>query len=203
MANMHCPSSKGEEFMPGSSKHILTRRQAMLLSATAGIGVVAVESALASDSIETAAHQEPGNVSAPRSAIAMTQYGNLRGFLDGGVLTFKGVPYGASTAGENRWLLAKQPAPWTDEYPALVYLANCPQNLHPWTGIEHTFLFDWDGGWQSEGMLKLNIWTPSQTGKRPVMFYMHGAGSVSDRCTSCHRTRAHGWGVITMWCRCR
>ena len=25
-------------------------------------------------------------------------------------------------------------------------------------------------------MLKLNIWTPSLTGKRPVMFYIHGGG---------------------------
>ena len=63
-----------------------------------------------------------------------------------------------------------------DEYPALAYGANCPQTLHPWTSIEQTFLFDWDDGWQSEDMLKLNIWTPSLTGKRPVMFYMHGGG---------------------------
>lgn len=162
--------------MPESSKRLLTRREALLLSATAGIGVVAGEPALASDSIKTAAHQEPGNVSTPRSAVAKTQYGKVRGFLDGGVFTFKGVPYGATTAGENRWLPARPPASWTDEYPALVYGANCPQNLHPWTSIEQTFLFDWDDGWQSEDMLKLNIWTPSLTGKRPVMFYMHGGG---------------------------
>ena len=81
-----------------------------------------------------------------------------------------------TTAGENRWLPAKPPAPWTDEYPALAYGANCPQTLHPWTSIEQTFLFDWDDGWQSEDMLKLNIWTPSLTGKRPVMFYIHGGG---------------------------
>jgi para-nitrobenzyl esterase len=49
------------------------------------------------------------------------------------------------------------PAPWTDEYPALVYGENCPQNLHTWTSPEQTFLFDWDDGWQSEDMLKLNI----------------------------------------------
>jgi para-nitrobenzyl esterase len=105
--------------MSGSSNRTLTRREALLLSATAGIGMVAGEPALASDSIKTAAHQEPGNVSTPRSAIAKTQYGKVRGFLDGGVLTFKGVPYGATTAGENRWLPAKPPTPWTDEYPAL------------------------------------------------------------------------------------
>ncbi len=66
--------------------------------------------------------------------------------------------------------------PWKDEYPALVYGANCPQNLHDWTGNEQTFIQDWDDGWQSEDMLKLNIWTPSLTGKRAVMFYIHGGG---------------------------
>lgn len=65
---------------------------------------------------------------------------------------------------------------WKDEYPALIYGGNCPQTLHDWTAIEQTFLQDWDDGWQSEDMLKLNIWTPSLTGKRPVMFYMHGGG---------------------------
>lgn len=58
----------------------------------------------------------------------------------------------------------------------MVYGANCPQALHPWTSIEQTFLQDWDDGWQSEDMLKLNIWTPSLTGKLPVMFYIHGGG---------------------------
>jgi len=159
-----------------SNRTVLTRREALLLSATAGLSIATAKSAVASDSIKTGAHQEPGNVSTPRSAIARTQYGRVRGFLDGGVFTFKGVPYGQTTAGENRWLPAKPPTPWTDEYMALVYGANCPQNLHTWTSPEQTFIQDWDDGWQSEDMLKLNIWTPSLTGKRPVMFYMHGGG---------------------------
>jgi para-nitrobenzyl esterase len=154
-----------------SNRIVLTRREALVLSATAGMGMVAGESALASDSNKTAAHQEPGNCSTPGSAVAKTQYGKVRGFLDGGVFTFKGVPYGQTTAGANRWLPAKPPAPWTDEYPALVYGANCPQNLHTWTSPEQTFLFDWDDGWQSEDMLKLNIWTPSLTGRRPVILH--------------------------------
>jgi para-nitrobenzyl esterase len=155
---------------------LLTRREALILSATAGASLAAAKPAFASDSVKTAAHQEPGNCSTPRSAIAKTQYGKVRGFLDGGVFTFKGVPYGQTTAGENRWLPAKPPTPWTDEFPALTYGANCPQNLHPWTATEQTFLFDWDDGWQSEDMLKLNIWTSSLSGKRPVMVYLHGGG---------------------------
>lgn len=155
---------------------VLNRRDALRLSVTAGLGAALGAPALASDSTKTAAHQEPGNVSTPRSAIANTQYGKVRGFLDGGVFTFKGVPYGQTTAGENRWLPAKPPTPWTDEYPALMYGGNCPQRLHDWTGIEQCFIQDWDDGYQSEDMLKLNIWTPGLSGSRPVMFYIHGGG---------------------------
>src|SRR6478735_40817 len=158
------------------NRSLLTRREALILSTTVGLGAALCKPAFGSDSVKTGAHQEPGNVSTPRSAVAKTQYGKVRGFVDGGVLTFKGVPYGATTAEENRWLPARPPKPWTDEYPALAYGANCPQSLHPWTSIEQTFLFDWDDGWQSEDMLKLNIWTPSLTGKLPVMFYIHGGG---------------------------
>jgi para-nitrobenzyl esterase len=113
--------------------------------------------------------------STPRSAVATTQYGKVRGYVDDGVLTFKGVPYGASTGGENRWLPARPPAPWEGEYPALTYGANCPQRLHDWVS-EQTFLQQWTDGWQSEDMLKVNVWTPSLTGRRPVMFYIHGGG---------------------------
>jgi para-nitrobenzyl esterase len=155
----------------------LNRREAMLLSATAGMGLAMSTQAGASDSTKTGVHQqEPGNCSTPRTAAANTQYGKVRGFLDGGVFTFKGIPYGQDTSGENRWLPAKPPTPWKDEYPALIYGANCPQNLHPWTAIEQTFIQDWDDGYQNEDMLKLNVWTPSLTGKRAVMVYFHGGG---------------------------
>src|SRR5512146_898939 len=154
----------------------LNRREALWLSATAGMGLALGRPARASDSIKTGAHQEPGGCSTPRTAVAKTQYGPVRGYVSGDVFTFKGIPYGANTGGENRWLPAKPPAPWKDEYPALIYGANCPQTLHGWTAIEQTFLQDWDDGWQSEDMLKLNIWTPSLAGSRAVMFYIHGGG---------------------------
>lgn len=163
--------------MSESGKRILmNRREALLASATAGLSAVLGQPALAMDSTKTAAHQEPGNCTTPSTAVAKTQYGKVRGFVDGGVFTFKGVPYGQNTGGENRWLPAKPPEPWKDEYPALIYGANCPQNLHDFTAIEQSFLQDWDDGYMSEDMLKLNIWTPGLTGKRPVMVYFHGGG---------------------------
>src|SRR5450631_3901664 len=153
----------------------LNRRQAMLLPATAGIAALAGP-AEASDATKTAAHQAPVLCATPRTAVAKTQYGSVRGFVDGGVLTFKGIPYGQDTGGENRWLPAKAPKPWSGEYPALVYGANCPQRLHDFTAIEQSFLQDWDDGYMSEDMLKLNVWTPRLTGSRAVMVYFHGGG---------------------------
>jgi para-nitrobenzyl esterase len=154
----------------------INRRQALMLSAAAGMGAAFTGVARASDSTKTAAHQLAGKCSTPRSAVAKTQYGKVRGFLDDDVFTFKGIPYGQNTGGANRWLPAKAPTPWDNEYPALVYGGNCPQRLHDFTAAEQSFLFDWDDGFISEDMLKLNIWTPNLSGSRPVMVYFHGGG---------------------------
>src|SRR3954454_21020011 len=147
------------------------RRQA-LLSATAGVAAL---TGAASTSDVTTAHAAGASCTTPRSAVAKTQYGKIRGYVADGVLTFKGVPYGANTGGENRGLPAKPPTPWDGELPTLIYGANCPQRLHTWTQ-EQSFLYQWTDGWQSEDMLKVNLWTPSLSGKRPVMLYMHGGG---------------------------
>src|SRR6188768_1797535 len=125
---------------------LISRRAALVGSASAGLALAVPGGAGASDSVKTAAHTGPGRCSTPRSAIARTQYGRVRGYLAGDVFTFKGIPYGQDTGGENRWLPAKAPKPWADDYPALVYGANCPQSLHNFRAIEQTFLQDWDDG---------------------------------------------------------
>ena len=153
-----------------------TRREALLLSATAGVGAALARPVTGLARAEPTQQQQPGHCSTPRAAVAQTQYGKIRGYEDDGVLTFKGVPYGQDTGGENRWLPCKPPAPWDGERPTLVYGANCPQTLHDFTAVEQSFLQQWVDGYLSEDMLKLNIWTPSLSGKRPVMFYIHGGG---------------------------
>lgn len=151
----------------------LSRRHA-LLAAVTGAGLAFQGPAQAATVKSTA--DAAGGCSTPRSAIAKTQYGPVRGYVDHDVLTFKGIPYGDDTGGENRWLPAKPPKPWTDAYAALAYGANCPQTLHNFRAAEHTFLQQWTDGFLGEDMLKLNIWTPSLTGNRPVMVYFHGGG---------------------------
>jgi para-nitrobenzyl esterase len=151
-----------------------TRRKMLNLSAAAGAGSALPGGAHASQGgRQTTTGQSV--CTTPRTAVATTRYGKVRGYVEDGVLTFKGVPYGATTGGENRWKPAQPPTPWDGELPALTYGANCPQRLHDWPS-EQTFLQQWTDGWHSEDMLKVNIWTSSLTGRKPVMFYIHGGG---------------------------
>jgi para-nitrobenzyl esterase len=45
--------------------------------------------------------------------VVKTRAGKVRGLVLDGVNTFRGVPYGATTAGVNRFLAPKKPEPWT------------------------------------------------------------------------------------------
>src|SRR5689334_19144285 len=89
----------------------LSRREALLFSASAGLGFSMPSTARASDSVKTGAHLDPGVCTTPKSAVAKTQYGRVRGYISGGVYTFKGVPYGQNTGAQNRWLPAQPPTP--------------------------------------------------------------------------------------------
>jgi para-nitrobenzyl esterase len=98
---------------PRRTGSTLNRRQMLRLSSAVGVGAVLPGQAVAQQRGPAAvAPAAPGICSTPRTAVATTKYGKVRGYVDDGVLTFKGVPYGAPTGGENRWLPAKPPAAW-------------------------------------------------------------------------------------------
>ena len=56
-----------------------------------------------------------------------TSYGRLRGRDVKGIKAFKGVPYGASTAGKNRFRPPQKPAAWTGVRDALQWGQTAPQ----------------------------------------------------------------------------
>jgi para-nitrobenzyl esterase len=108
--------------------------------------------------------------------------GKLQGMANGPVWEFKGVPYGASTGGRNRWMPPRPPAPWTDVREALGFGEICPQTQADMRG-DYAQLINWDrqGGAPGDDCLMLNVWTPSleAAAKKPVMVYFHGGGFVS------------------------
>jgi para-nitrobenzyl esterase len=69
----------------------------------------------------------PNDVDAALSPIVETASGKLRGSANSGVYGFKGVPYGASTAGGNRFMPARPPEAWAGVRDALAYSGHAPQ----------------------------------------------------------------------------
>src|SRR6476659_987270 len=59
--------------------------------------------------------------------VADTAFGKVRGFDVQGIKTFKGIPYGATTAGRNRFMPPVEPARWTGVRDALAYGPSAPQ----------------------------------------------------------------------------
>src|SRR5260370_4043784 len=65
-------------------------------------------------------------IASDTATVAETTAGKIRGFTRNGVYIFKGVPYGASTAGARRFMPPVRPEPWTGIRNALQYGRDCP-----------------------------------------------------------------------------
>jgi para-nitrobenzyl esterase len=116
------------------------------------------------------------------SVVADTAFGKIRGEEVQGIKIFKGVPYGANTAGQNRFMPPRDPAPWSGVRDALHYGPSTPQS-NPGAPRTVSALSTASANLppESEDCLVLNVWTPALNDgrKRPVLFWCHGGGFVS------------------------
>ena len=113
----------------------------------------------------------------PSEPIVETVSGKVRGSTQAGIRAFKGIPYGASTSGANRFQPPRPPEPWAGMRDALALGGRAPQ----WQGAPTrrpgmaNFLGPVDTSPETEDCLNLHVWTPGLDGsKRPVMVWLHG-----------------------------
>lgn len=119
--------------------------------------------AASSMAVATLLSTDSARASTP-SPIVKIRDGNLQGLTEQGVHTFKGIPYGATTAGNNRFKPPVRAESWSGVRDAFDYGPSAPQ-----TGR---------GASSNEDCLVLNVWTPALNdgGNRPVMVWLHGGG---------------------------
>lgn len=113
-----------------------------------------------------------GRAFGERFPIVETTHGKLRGRAQAGLAEFKGIHYGASTGGANRFLPPQPMRAWTGVRDAIKLGDQSPQ-------INDDFPMWLDPSPGSEDCLVLNVWAPetaSRSSRLPVMVWLHGGG---------------------------
>lgn len=119
--------------------------------------------------------------------IVKTGAGQVKGRLTRRVYVFKGIPYGASTAGAARFLPPAKPKPWTDVRNVLQNGQQCPQLANAGGMLGGEVIQLMEGAFEAptnlgEDCLSVNVYSPVPVGdgkKRPVFVWLHGGGFAS------------------------
>lgn len=113
---------------------------------------------------------------AKRSPVVETAFGRVAGRTSQGVHVFKGIPYGASTAGANRFMPPRKPESWSGVREAVAYAGRSPQAAAaPQRPELATVWGPVDTLPVGEDCLTLHVWTPGlDDARRPVMVWLHG-----------------------------
>ena len=118
-------------------------------------------------------------VAKPDGAVVETAHGQVRGSINNGVHRFKGVPYGDTTGGANRFRAPLPPQSWTGVRDAHDFGPRAPQHDRASVPANAWIRSDTPMG---EDCLCLNVYTPGVDesvgggASRPVMVYLHGGG---------------------------
>ncbi len=174
--------NKAAADQPNQAEQLTTRRDFLAGAATAAVASAAASTLLSgAAAAQEAAPVRPlgGGATGKIFVETDTTYGKVQGIQTTGIKEFKGIPYGASTGGRNRFMPPKKPAPWKGVRECLAHGQISPQALTDLRS-DYGIMIHWDyqPGGMGEDCLSLNIWTPGlkDGAKRPVLVSFHGGG---------------------------
>lgn len=95
----------------------------------------------------------------PTGLVIPTDHGSVQGKSTSGVRAFLGIPFGATTAGNNRWRPPQPAETWSTPRDATAYGPSCAQIFQ-----------------DNEDCLTLNVWSPdpAPTSPLPTMVWIYG-----------------------------
>lgn len=100
--------------------------------------------------------------------VVRTPDGEVRGYADGSVFAWKGIPYAAPPVGVRRFRAPLPPMGWDDVRDCRDFGPIAPQGQSPAVPLDRAFVVD-------EDCLSVNVWAPEPDGTpRPVMVWIHG-----------------------------
>lgn len=108
-----------------------------------------------------------------QAPVARPPAGAVAGAIDGGVRVFRGIPYAQPPVGPLRWKPPVTLAPWAGVRPATQFGAACVQPVIP-VGIYAN-----PPQRMGEDCLTLNVWSPRNAARAPVLVWIHGGSLVA------------------------
>ncbi len=109
---------------------------------------------------------------AQSNVMVQTNHGAVEGFLQDEIRTFLGIPYAKPPVGDLRWREPQSPVGWDTTLLAQQFAPVCPQkNFIQGRSPDSAKTVG------NEDCLYLNVWTPSTTGSKAVMVFIHGGGN--------------------------
>jgi para-nitrobenzyl esterase len=116
-------------------------------------------------------------VVANATTLRSTEGGDVVGFIDKfGARSWQGIPFAEPPVGKLRWRAPQPPLPSQHTHQALKPGAMCPQFASLLSGAGEQARPGQITG--DEDCLYLNIWSPPNAAKLPVMLWIHGGGNT-------------------------
>jgi len=185
---MYATIARFRTIFSGSPLHLMLALICTCAITVGGAASIASAGPLYDAATHSQKHHGHSNDSKNKTPAIVTESGPLKGFVNGNISEFLGIPYAAPPVGALRWMPPQSFGRWQGLLDASSFGNQCTQS-----------------GGGSEDCLFLNIYVPNfkkngnkHGGAMPVMFWIHGGGLTAGAGSDYDPTPLVNKGVIVV-----